>query len=441
MSHGRSLLASGALLLSMSLGTSLTAQGVSGPARDTVQNLALRAYLDCHEWGCDRDFLVTEMKWVNWMRDRTDAAIHLLVTSEATGSGGRRYTVVAIGQKEYAGRADTLTWTANSNDSDDLRRKGLLRVMSQLLLPYAAKTPLAPRLSVNFAAPTGAAGPIAAARDKWNFWTYSISANAYANGEKRQSSGSYFSNLEANRTTEAWKIRLNGNFSYDQSEYSFSDGTTFTSLKRSFGLGAMAVKSVGPHWSAGGRLSARRSDYYNTDADVTVSGGVEWDYFPYEQFTRRKFTVLYSAGLQHYRYRETTIYDKDRETRPLHSLSVGIARRQPWGSANVSINGSQYLDDLKYYNAGVFGGVDVRVGKGFSVNLSGSVSRVRDQLYLPRGEATDEEVIARQQALSTNFRYFVFTGIRYQFGSMFNSVVNPRFGSMGGGGTTISMSF
>jgi hypothetical protein len=66
---------------------------------------------------------------------------------------------------------------------------------------------------------------------------------------------------------------------------------------------------------------------------------------------------------------------------------------------------------------------------------------VRDQLYLPRGEATDEEVIARQQALSTNFRYFVFTGIRYQFGSMFNSVVNPRFGSMGGGGTTISMSF
>jgi hypothetical protein len=203
----------------------------------------------------------------------------------------------------------------------------------------------------------------------------------------------------------------------------------------------MAVKSVSSHWSAGGRLSARRSDYYNTDADVTVSGGVEWDYFPYEQFTRRKFTVLYSAGMQHYRYRETTIYDKDRETRPLHSLSVGIARRQPWGSANVSINGSQYLDELKYYNAGVHGGVDVRVGKGFSVSLSGSVSRVRDQLYLPRGEATDEEVIARQQALSTNFRYFVFTGIRYQFGSMFNSVVNPRFGSMGGGGTTISMSF
>jgi hypothetical protein len=85
--------------------------------------------------------------------------------------------------------------------------------------------------------------------------------------------------------------------------------------------------------------------------------------------------------------------------------------------------------------------VDIRVGKGFSVNLSGNVSRVRDQLYLPRGEATDDEVIARQRALSTNYRYFVFAGFRYQFGSIFNSVVNPRFASFGGGGQTIMMSF
>jgi hypothetical protein len=420
---------------------SLGAQGNGSATPDSSQNMAVRAYLDCHEWGCDRDYFVTEMPWVNWMRERQDAEIHLLVTSEATGSSGRRYHVTAIGQKQYAGRTDTLSWTANSNDSDDTRRKGLLRVISQVLLPYAAKTPLASRLSVNFAAPSGPSPASSAARDRWNFWTYSISANGFANGEKRQSSGNYFSNVEANRTTEAWKIRLSGNFNYDQSKYSFSDGTTYTSLQRSFGLNAMTVKSVNAHWSVGGRANAERSDYFNTNMDATLAGAVEWDYYPYKDFTRRKFTVLYSVGMRHYRYRETSIYDKDTETRPLHSVSVGIARRQPWGSANVSINGSQYLNTLKYYNAGVHGGVDVRVGKGFSVNLSGSVSRVRDQLYLPRGEASDEEVIARQQALSTNFRYFVFTGVRYQFGSMFNSVVNPRFGSMGGGGQTISMSF
>src|SRR3989304_4623814 len=118
MPHGCSLLTYGVLLLSLLPAAPLMAQRTGDPARDTVQNAALRVYLDCTEWGCDRDFLVTEMKWVNWMRDRLDAEIHLLVTSETTGSGGRRYTVVAIGQKRYEGRADTLSWNANSNDSD-----------------------------------------------------------------------------------------------------------------------------------------------------------------------------------------------------------------------------------------------------------------------------------------------------------------------------------
>lgn len=440
MSLGRSMSTLG-LVASLAWSSSAVAQGAGAAVRDTVQGAALRAYLDCVVWGCDRDFLVTEMKWVNWMRERLDGEVHLLVTSEATGSGGNRYTVVAIGQKQFAGRADTLMYTANANDSDDPRRRGLLRVISQLLLPYAARTSIGPRLSVSFAAPSATAGVTAAARDRWNFWTYGISANGYANGEKRQSSSEIYGSLDANRTTEAWKIRVSGNLSYSQSAYSFSDGTEYASLQRSFGLSTLAVKSVTPHWSIGGRVTGNRSDYYNTNLNVIAAGAVEWDYYPYEQFARRKFTVLYSVGMQHYNYRETTIYDRDNETRPLHTLNIGLSRRQPWGSANVSVNGSQYLNALKYNNLGVGGSADIRIGKGFSVNFFGNASRVRDQLYLPRGEATDADVIARQQSLSTNYRYFLGAGMRYQFGSIFNSVVNPRFGSFSGGGQTMTMSF
>ena len=431
----------GGLLLLLAAASPVAAQATGGVARDTVQNSALRAYLDCQEMGCDRDFLVTEMQWVNWMRERLDADFHMLVTSEATGSGGRRYTVVAIGQKQFAGKADTLRYTANSNDADDLRRRGLLRVISQLLLPYAAKTPLGARLTVSFAAPTASGAVATAARDKWNFWTYSISANGFGNGEQRQSFENLYANLNADRTTDAWKIRINGSFSYDQSSYSFSDGTEYTSLQRSFGVSGVMVKSVSPHWSVGGKAQADRSDYFNTNVNVVIGPAVEWDYYPYDQFSRRKLTVLYSVGVQHYAYRETTIYGRDRETRPLQFLAVGLAKRQPWGSANISLSGSQFLNTLKYYNASLNGGVDIRVGKGFSVNVGGNVSRVRDQLYLPRGEATDADVIARQQALSTNYRYFAMVGVRYQFGSMFNSVVNQRFGAFSGGGNTIMMSF
>lgn len=428
-------------LLLCFLAVTSEAQGTGSPAKDTVQNSALRAYLDCQEMGCDRDFFVTEMKWVNWMRERLDAEFHVLVTSESTGSGGLRYTVVAIGQKQHAGKADTLSYTANPNDADDTRRRGLLRVMSQLLLPYAAKTPLGAQLSVSFAAPDGNTAAATAAKDKWNFWTYSISGNGFANGEKRQSSLSLSNNIDANRTTEAWKIHAGLFYSYDQSSYSLSDSSEFTSLQRNYGASALAVRSVTPHWSVGGRVNGNYSDYYNTDLNAIAAGALEWDYYPYEEFARRKITVLYSLGVQQYRYHEVTIYGKKQESRPLHTIDIGVSARQTWGSVNVSLNGSQFLNELKYYNAGLSGGVDVRIGRGLSFNLGGNVSRVRDQIYLPRGEATDAEVIARQQALSTNYRYFGFVGLRYQFGSIFNSLVNPRFGSMGGGGRTIMMSF
>jgi hypothetical protein len=58
----------------------------------------------------------------------------------------------------------------------------------------------------------------------------------------------------------------------------------------------------------------------------------------------------------------------------------------------------------------------------------GSVQRTRDQLYLPREGATPEEILVRQQQLATGYRYSMSFNISYQFGSIFNNVVNPRFG-------------
>ena len=66
------------------------------------------------------------------------------------------------------------------------------------------------------------------------------------------------------------------------------------------------------------------------------------------------------------------------------------------------------------------------------MNFGGYASRVADQLYLPRRSLTDQQIIARQQALATNFRYFGNFGVSYTFGSIFNNVVNPRFGGSGG---------
>ncbi len=438
----------GALLLLL-LGTAAAGAQEPGapPAKaDTTQNAALRAFLDCDERGCDRDFLVTEMTWVNWMRDRLDADFHVLVTALETGSGGQKYAVVAIGQRSFAGRTDTLEFTTNPNDASDLVRRQLLRVIGQLLLPYAARGPLGSRLSVAFAAPmAGTSAPPAPATDKWNFWNYSVSGNGFLNGESRQSFTNAFTGVSANRTTEAWKIQIGSNYSYNESKFTYDTAgviggnpvklpVTFTTIQRNSGVSALVVRSLGDHWSTGGRAALSKSDFNNTDLAKDLAAAVEWDYYPYSEFARRKIAVLYTVGVRDVNYREITIYNRLTERRPLHSIDATVATKQKWGSMDVTLSGSQYLNALKYYNAGISGNVDVRLGRGLSFNIGGQLSRVRDQLFLPAGGLTPTQVVARQQALATNYRYFTFVGLRYQFGSIFNSVVNPRFGNMGGGG-------
>ena len=73
----------------------------------------------------------------------------------------------------------------------------------------------------------------------------------------------------------------------------------------------------------------------------------------------------------------------------------------------------------------------IRLFKGFSFNIFTELSRTRDQIYLPKGEATTEEILVRQRQLATGYQYFLNFGISYSFGSIFNNIVNPRFG--GGG--------
>ena len=77
--------------------------------------------------------------------------------------------------------------------------------------------------------------------------------------------------------------------------------------------------------------------------------------------------------------------------------------------------------------------MNVRIVRGLSFNFFGNVSRVRDQVFLPRRDATDEEILLRRRALQTDFSYFTNFSIRYTFGSIFNNIVNPRFDGGGGG--------
>ena len=62
------------------------------------------------------------------------------------------------------------------------------------------------------------------------------------------------------------------------------------------------------------------------------------------------------------------------------------------------------------------------------------VSEVRTQIYLPREEASREQILVGEREFATDFEYHANVGFSYTFGSIYSSVVNARFDNLGGGG-------
>ncbi len=384
-------------------------------------------FLDCNY--CDHDYVRTELNWVNWVRDAADAQVHVLVTRQSTGGGGSEWALNFIGRKEFEGQADTLKYVTSTDDSDDTIRQGMTRLLKVGMVPFLMNTTLASRVQISLsAAPTTQKeSGTAARRDPWNYWVFSTSVRSNLNGESSQRFSNYGGNLSANRTTTAAKIQFGIGGSYDESQFELED-ETILSISKSYHVNFLVVKSVGDHWSAGLQAGANSATFGNISLGFNGGPALEWSFWPYVQATRRSLTLRYSPGVRSYDYRELTIFDKTEETHPSHNLRADLSLRQRWGSTGFALNLNQYLHDMQKYNASLFGNANLRLFKGFSVDFYGEYSRVHDQLALPKRELSDEEILLRRRQLETAYRYWGGFGIRYSFGSMFNNVVNPRFG-------------
>jgi len=67
--------------------------------------------------------------------------------------------------------------------------------------------------------------------------------------------------------------------------------------------------------------------------------------------------------------------------------------------------------------------------KGFSLELRGNYSMIHNQLSLQKSAVSQEEVILQQRQLETQYSYWGTVGINFTFGSIYNNIVNPRFGN------------
>ncbi|HWZ27511.1 MAG TPA: hypothetical protein VNX15_03065 [Gemmatimonadales bacterium] len=416
----------------------------TAPGRDTtvsVRDSAVRVFVDCPDFsnGCDLDFFRTEITFVNYTQNPQDADVHILITTQQTGGGGTAYTITLIGQHKFAGKADTLHYNAPPAQAADEARRAVKGVLELGLVSYAATTPLGDRLHVSYDAPQGAAAVV---HDPWNYWVFNTSINGNLSGQQSFHFGSVFGSFSANRTTERWKINLSVNYNYNESDFKLPvDDTlgneigteTVSSFTRGYGANAMIVRSVGRHWGIGAVGSVNNSTFSNQRLWTRVAPALEYDFFPYSQSTRQLITLHYELGASWFDYYVETLYGKTRQRLFDQTLTLSATAKETWGTVNASLQGQTYLYDLRKNHLTFFGGTSLNLYRGLSISVQGSVSLQHDQLSIPLAGATPQEILLQQHQLASSFSYFTFFGFSFNFGSIFNNIVNPRFGSSSGG--------
>ncbi|MDB5229496.1 MAG: hypothetical protein JWN76_301 [Chitinophagaceae bacterium] len=398
----------------------------------------IKLFVDCPNAYCDISYIKTEINFVDFVLDNKAADVHALITQQNNGGGGSAYQLIFFGQNSFKDQSDTLRFNTKATNTDFEVRAMLSKYLQLGLIPFVSKTTSIENISFQMKENTSGDSAVkpAVTKDPWNYWVFRISTNGNINADKVYKGFRYSGNFSVNRITDKLKVSFNFNFSKNKNSYEFDDGSggidKIEVNNENYYLSHQIVKSLTDHWSVGYDVNASRSTFNNYKFLGVFKPAIEYNVFPYKSVNTKLLTIRYGVDVSESHYFDTTLYDQTRQTLFGQGVDVALTYNQKWGTINMSGNYHSYLNNPKYYNVGMGGGVNIRVTGGLSFNVYVFGSILRDQLYLPKGQATSQDILTRQRQISTNYNLYSFFGISYRFGSKLNNFVNPRF--EGGGG-------
>lgn len=391
---------------------------------------SLRVFVDCQAY-CDLDYMKREIPYVDYVNDRFQANVYLLITSQTTGSGGREYKLQFEGQQSFAGITDARSYIRQATATDDEDRKEAIQTIKLGLLPFILKTDKAKDLVITFNDGSNSAQATESgaktSEDPWNLWVFNLNTRGYFSGDKNYSSNSLSGGISASRVTDNSKTDFTANVNRSQNRFGTGD-EEFKYTNKRYSFSNTTVWSLGKHLSAGGYISAEKSDYSNYDLNLAITPAIEYNFYPYSESNNKYVGLMYKIGPRYFDYMEETIFLQTKELRFQQSLSLDMSFNQKWGQLSGSTSYSHYFHDTSKKRVSFSGYADVRLFKGLSFNVGGYYAIQRDQLNIIKGEVTDQDLLTRRRQLDSNYDFFVNFGVRYRFGSLFNNVVNPRFG-------------
>ena len=392
-----------------------------------------KVFFDCQSHGCDFNYIRSEIKWVDFVRDRTDATIHILVTSQYIDGGGEKIYLNFIGLKNFQNLSDTLTFLNDGNNTADDKRKLMVQYLKIGLTRYISKTELSKNIEIIYNQPASQKGDkkdsVQVNKDPWNQWVFNFGVRGNFNGSQIYKSASFGGNFSANRTTE--KLKTNFEAFYNNRTSKSTYGTEIIKVKsKSLNVHFGNAYAINNHWSWGYDLNYSKSLFNNIKDRYSFSPKVEYNIYPYSASNAKAITFGYNIGPEYNAYYDTTIFFKTTELLFKQTVNATASITQPWGNINAGIFYSAYFHDLTKNNLNIIGSANIRLFKGLSLNVYGNYSITHDQLSLPKGTATRDDILTQRRLLFSGYNYYTSVGLQYRFGSKYNNVVNPRFNGL-----------
>ncbi|NHF58073.1 DUF481 domain-containing protein [Flavobacteriaceae bacterium TP-CH-4] len=386
------------------------------------QSKPIKMFLECN---CEKNYIRQEIDFISHVRDQDLANVQLNIYDIANGSGGRTYKLDFVGKDVYDGVLLKREYDTNANMTPDEVRKGLAVAIKSGLLRYLVDSDLGENITYQINRDGQAKLQDIDFDDPWNNWIFEVYGAAELEKEASRRNFEYEVGFETDRVTEKWRIR--GDFEMSQATSNFvRDEEEFSSSReRYYGFGSV-VRSLSDHWSAGIFAGADYNTFNNLDVALNLTPAVEYNIFPYREVLRREIVFAYKIGYLHNDYIETTIFGKDRESLFNHSLDIQVRYRQPWGNLYSRLRASSFLNDFSKNRTQLFGRLSIRIIKGLAVRFSGRVEYIQDQINLPAGDASLEDLLLQQKQIATDFELGFSVGLSYTFGSAFNNIINTR---------------
>lgn len=374
--------------------------------------------------GIDFDYLRREVTFVDYVRDRSQSDVHLIVTRRRAGSSGREYTFFFNGRGIFSGIKDTLFYYTRGIESDEEERQGFVKTLKRGLFPYVNRTRLAAFIDIVYEDDEGESENVV--DDPWDFWVFKLEVEGYISGESQRESYAISTAVNAERITEEWKFQFYGSLGYNQTNYDYED-EAFSSISRSKYSSANIIKSLGEHWGIGLFNYYYSTTYRNLKHLYSISPAVEYSFFPYSESSRRELTLSYRISNEWNDYFEETIYNKWSELIVEHGIEFDLEFKEEWGEIDIRFNYKTKIDDLARNRLDLGGKISLNLFEGIGIYVSGGYAEIHDQYSIPKSELSLDELLLQRRELATQFEFYGNFGVSYTFGSIYNNIVNPRF--------------